>query len=118
MSRDASITIAWADGDHTFRLGWDEIEMLQEACDAGPYVILQRLGDQTCRVGDISNTIRCGLIGGGMSVSDALKKVRTYVEARPPSENLIYARAILGAGCYGAPEEELGNVEAATPETP
>lgn len=118
MSRDASITIEWADGEYPFRLGWYEIEKLQEVCDAGPYVILQRLGDQTCRVGDISHTIRWGLIGGGMSISEALKKVRTYVEARPPSENLIYARAILGAACYGAPEEELGNVEAATQETP
>ncbi len=116
MSRDASITLAWADGDYTFRLAWGELEMLQEACDAGPYVILNRLHDETWRLGDISNTIRLGLVGGGITPSEALKKTRAYVESRPPMENLIFAQAILSAACIGAPEEKLGNGEAPNPE--
>lgn len=115
MSRDATITIPWADGDYTFRLGWGEIEQLQEACDAGPYVILNRLYDSSFRVGDISHTIRFGLIGGGMPPIDALKLVRQYVEKRPPAENLIFAQAILSAGCVGAPEESVGEDEAPNP---
>ncbi len=117
MSRDASITMPWADGDYTFRLDWAALEKLQEACDAGPYVILQRMSNGGWMMQDITNTIRLALIGGGLEPIAALKKVRAYVEDRPPGENLIYAQAILTAGCIGAPEEELGNGEAASPET-
>jgi hypothetical protein len=108
MARDASITLDWADGTHSFRLAWGELAQLQEVCDAGPYVILQRLGGEAWRIEDISNVIRLGLIGGGMTPADAMKKVRAYVEARPPIENLMTAQAVLGAAVVGAPEEPIG----------
>lgn len=107
MSRDASITLDWADGTYPFRLAWGELEKLQEACDSGPYVILNRLIDGSWRLADISAVIRCGLIGGGMSPADALKKVRLYVEDRPPMENLTIAQAVLSAGIVGAPDEDV-----------
>ncbi|WP_426229291.1 gene transfer agent family protein [Pararhizobium sp. DWP3-4] len=116
MSRDATIMLPWADGDHTFRLGWGELELLQEACDAGPYVILNRLFDESWKIGDISNTLRLGLIGGGMTPGSALKLTRTYVEKRPPVENLVFAQAVLSAGCIGAPEERVGETGAPSPE--
>lgn len=47
MKRNAEITLPWADGDYTFRLGWGELELLQEECDAGPYVIAERLRSRT-----------------------------------------------------------------------
>lgn len=108
MPRDASIELDWADGTYAFRLAWGELEKLQEACDAGPYVILGRLNDGSWRIGDISNVIRLGLIGGGMTPVEALTKTREYVERRPPVENLIFAQAILSAGLIGAPEEQPG----------
>ena len=117
MSRDAQITFPWADGDFTFRLGWGELELLQESCNAGPYVILNRLYDESWRLGDISHTLRIGLIGGGMKPVDALNKVRAYVEKRPPMENLVFAQAVLSAGLVGAPEEKLGEDEAANQES-
>jgi hypothetical protein len=117
MSRDAQITFPWADGDFTFRLGWGELELLQEACNAGPYVILNRLYDESWRLGDISHTLRIGLMGGGMKPVDALNKVRAYVENRPPMENLVFAQAVLSAGLVGAPEEKLGEDEAANQES-
>lgn len=107
--RDASLTLDWADGTYAFRLGWAELEKLQEACDAGPYVVLQRLRTGTWRVGDVAHVVRLGLIGGGMTPVDALKKVRAYVEARPPAESLLPAQAILSAGVVGAPEEDDGS---------
>ncbi len=107
MSRDASVTLDWADGSYHFRLAWGELAKLQEACDAGPFVILDRLNSGACRVEDISNVIRLGLIGGGMEPVPALKKVRDYVEGRPPAESRLTAYAVLSAGCYGAPEEEI-----------
>lgn len=116
MSRDASIVLDWADGTYAFRLAWGELEKLQEACDAGPYVVLNRLIDGSWRVSDISAVIRLGLIGGGMVPADALKKVRSYVEDRPPMESITIAQAVLSAAIVGAPDEEVGKkAEAANP---
>ncbi len=114
--RDGQITLAWADGDHVFRLGWGELELLQESCNAGPYVILDRLIEKTFLVGDISHVLRLGLIGGGMAPVAALKLVRDYVEKRVPAENLIFAQAVLSAACVGAPEEKLGETDAPSPD--
>ncbi len=112
MSRDASISLTWGDGDFKFRLGWGELEELQEKTDAGPYVVLRRILDGSWRVQDISNVIRLGLIGGGMSPTDAIQKVRAYVERRPPMENVIHARAILSVALVGTADEKLGEQEA------
>lgn len=113
MSRDASIELDWADGKYTFRLAWGELSKVQEACDSGPYVVLQRLYDNSWRMNDIREVIRWGLIGGGMEPVKALKLVRDYVEERPPLESVLYAQAILSAGLQGAPEEEVGKNPAA-----
>jgi hypothetical protein len=107
MSRDASITLDWADGVHHFRLAWGELAKLQEACNCGPYVVLNRILDMSWRIEDISNVIRLGLIGGGMAPVEALQKVRSWVEDRPPMENLTTARVILMAALMGAPEEAV-----------
>lgn len=107
MSRNASITLDWGDGTYEFRLGWGEIAKIQEACDAGPFVILDRLRSGACRLEDISSVIRWGLIGGGLSPVQALKCIRLYVEDRPPGESRMTAYAIMAAGCIGAPEEQI-----------
>lgn len=107
MSRDAKITLDWADGTYDFRLGWGEIAMLQEACDSGPFVILHRLEHGFCKIEEISNVIRCGRIGAGAKPVEALQQVRTYVEKRPPAENLMLAISVLKAGVFGAPEENI-----------
>lgn len=112
MARSASVTLDFADGPHHFRLAWGELGKLQEECDAGPLVVLGRLHDSTWRVKDISSVIRLGLVGGGMDPAKAIKLVRSWVEDRPPLENLPLAQAVLAAGCVGAPEEELGKAEA------
>lgn len=105
MSRDGSIELEWADGTHRFRLGWGELAELQEKCDAGPYVVVQRLLDGTWRVQDLREVVRLGLIGGGMTPADSLKLVRLYVEARPPMESVAVAQAALMAAVIGAPDE-------------
>lgn len=108
MSRSAELTLDWADGTYLFALKWGQLIELQEKCDAGPYVVLARLEEGSWRVGDIADTIRLGLIGGGLPPLEALKLTRTYVEARPPLENLRAAQAILAAGLMGVPEERVG----------
>ena len=111
MSRDGSITLPWADGDHRFRLGWGELMLLQEATDQGAFVLLDRLSTRQCRIEEISHTMRLALIGGGETPEKALQLVRSYVEGRPPAENLMFARGILAAACYGAGDEQPGEAK-------
>ncbi|MEO7172029.1 gene transfer agent family protein [Flavobacterium sp.] len=111
MGRDASITLPWADGDYVFRLGWGELIELQEQCDAGPYVVLHRLGNGQWRVQDISHVIRLALIGGGLEPVKALTLVRNYVERLPPLTSVMMARGILALGVQGAPDEKPGEAE-------
>lgn len=107
MSRDASIgPLPWADGKYTFRLRWGELAILQEKTDCGPLYLLERLAGKHWRVADISHSIRLGLIGGGLEPAAALKLVETYVENRPPMENVMMAYAIVAAGVQGAPDEK------------
>ncbi|MCZ7451034.1 gene transfer agent family protein [Agrobacterium rhizogenes] len=114
--RSARIELDWGDGTYTFRLAWGQLIELQEKCDAGPYVILQRLQTGAWQIEDISNVIRLGLIGGGMTAVDALKKTRAYVEAFPPMDNLLPAQGILAAALMGAPDEAVGEADAAIPK--
>lgn len=114
--RDARIEFDWADGTYSFRLAWGQLGELQEKCDAGPYVVLQRLHSGAWRIEDITNIIRLGLIGGGLEPSPALKLARRYVEDRPPMESLIPAQVILSAALMGAPEEPMGEGDAANPK--
>lgn len=113
MSRDGSCTVPFNGQKTFFKLAWRELMKIQEACDAGPYVVLDRLVSGRWRLQDISEVIKWGLIGGGMPQGDALKLVENEVEGRPPLENLAIAQQILGAGVVGAPEEEVGKKSAA-----
>jgi len=108
MGRDASVTLAWADGNYTFRLAWGELIELQEQCDAGPYVVLGRLSQGAWKMQDISETLRLGLIGGGVEPAKALTLVETYVKPRPPMENLQFARGVLSLALLGPPPEKNG----------
>lgn len=106
---NGSITLDWADSTYHFRLGWSEIIELQNKIDAGPGFILDSFWNNTWKVQYISEIIRLGLIGGGKTPSEALNLVRTYVEARPPLENLSVAQAILALSMTGDDEDSGEN---------
>jgi hypothetical protein len=118
VSRDASLTIPWADGDYAFRLAIGQLRELQEKCDAGPMVIWQRLRDGSWRTDDISSVLRLGLIGGGADPVKALKLVRSYVEepgaylANAPVAMMIVWKAIAGA----PDEDETAQKKSAKPQ--
>lgn len=105
----------WADGTYEFALGWGELSELQDACGAGPFVVLARLASSQWRLEDVSTTIRLGLMGAGVDAGKALKLVKTYVESRPQDLvlNASFARGILETSIVGAPEEAPGEVQAA-----
>lgn len=106
MSRDGSTEQDFAGKRRLFRLGWDELVSLQEARDAGPFFILNRLLSGTWRLEDITETIRCGLIGSGVDAPKARILVSRHVEASPPMMHLVLAQKILGAGLMGAADED------------
>lgn len=106
MARNGDITLGWADGEYHFRLAWGQLVALQEACDAGPGEILQRLTGGRWRVQDLEQTILQGLIGGGMEAAQARKLVQSYVRESPLNENVLVAISVLMAALNGAPPED------------
>lgn len=115
MSRDARLTTRVGSTDFEFRLGWGQLIALQEARDAGPFVLLSRLGDGTWRTDDVAATLVLGLVGAGRTHGEAIAVVEGWLsaEARLPTENASLAYAVLSAGLIGAPDEPLGKATAA-----
>lgn len=117
MSRSAKVTLSWGDGEYVFRLRIGELVELQEKCDAGPAFILERLATQRWKVQDIRETIRLGLMGGGLTPTKALALVTRYVDSRPLQENINHAYVILASAIVGHEDEPLGKAEGETEET-
>jgi len=108
MSGSGAVDIVWADGEHRFRLPIGLLRELQDKTDAGPAQVFERLRLGTWRVDEIRETIRLGLIGGGMAPLDALTLVVRYVDARPLLESVNVAFAILAAALIGVPDDQPG----------
>lgn len=108
MSADGSISFLWADGEYRFRLAIGQLRELQDKTGTGPFVLFSRFMDGSWRVDDIRETIRLGLIGGGMKPTDALVLVKRYVDDRPKVENVTPARLILAAALFGDEEDQVG----------
>ena len=103
--RVTHIDLTCLDGEtYRFHVRVGELRELQDKCDAGPAVVYQRLVSGLWRLEDLRETIRLGLIGGGMAPTDAAKLVKNYVDARPLAESVPVATAILGALLVGVEE--------------
>lgn len=114
-SRDATIRLDFGDDEHAFRLRIGELRELQELCDAGPPLVLTRLASHAYKVEDVRETLRLGLIGGGMVTTDAVRLVRRYCDELPAwGENAKLAYMILGAALFGPEDEPLGKPVAAS----
>lgn len=107
-SHDGGRDFDFADGSYRFRLALKQIFELQEKCKCGFAEICNRVTGNYWYAEDITETIRLGLIGGGMDSISALGKVRRYVEASPLAENVLLAQAILLLALVGPPGEETG----------
>ncbi|WP_244595660.1 gene transfer agent family protein [Bosea lathyri] len=107
----------WADGSHRFCLPLAQLEELQTQCDAGPIVISNRLESGEWRVSDIYQTLRLGLIGGGMAPVDALRLCKAYVLDRPWLENVRPAHAVIQAVLIGKLDEPVGKSQAVGQES-
>lgn len=101
--RTSIITMIWGDGEHTFRLPYDQLVELQEKLGQGPMKTLMAFetGDWTPQ--SVYEIIRLGLIGGGMKPTDAFRLAKTYVLDRPLGESSIPAATVLSAALMGVP---------------
>lgn len=101
------VTLPWGDGEYTFRLAWGAWAEIQEKCDCGPAELLDRILSRRWRANDLFEVVRLGLIGGGMSATDALIKARRYVQDRPLLESVPAAIQIVTAALLGPQDDAV-----------
>jgi hypothetical protein len=101
--------IQWLGGEHEFALDIGGLRALQTACNAGPEQILADLSGRSWKIDHTFQTIRLGLIGGGMKADEAARIVDTAFRSHPlmlfkPTAHLIILCALMGD-----PDDPLGD---------
>lgn len=91
----------FGDGEKTFALTIPMIHELERKTGHGVLALYSRLRMQQAGLNDITETIRCALIGGGTEPREAAELVYTYAENRPLGESLGLAITILSARFFG-----------------
>lgn len=121
----AEILLTYAGSERLFALKGKQIEGLEHELNEGIGKIVMRVFsgvDYTFR--HLRQTIYWGLIGGGMSPTEATELVKQYVDGCPidptgdPSSTYKTARAVLQAVHFGWEALPEPSGEAKAPETP
>jgi hypothetical protein len=73
----APFSIVWPGGEHLFRLNLGEIRALQDSCGSSPFEVAERLFTRKPKINDVIETLRLGLIGGGMKQDEAGRLVKS-----------------------------------------
>lgn len=84
------------------------LRRVQDACDAGPQFVLNRLFDGSWRLDDLREPIIQGLVGAGMSQREAQGLVEKWLDPEPKQQFIPLAQAVLMAWLMGAEDEDLG----------
>ncbi len=109
MASNGEIELTWGDGTHKFNVAKIKSALeLEEKCDAGVAQIFQRIRSDTWKINDVRETLRIGLIGGGMMPDKALSLINRYCDDRPWAESLQPAIYVLMAAMVGVPGDEVG----------
>ncbi len=107
-------SLVWLGGEHEFALDIGSLRALQKHCDAGPQQILNRIAVGNWRVDDLYQTIRLGLIGGGMAQAEANRLTDATFQAHKLRQLRPTAQAILVDALIGDPDDPVGEVEGET----
>lgn len=86
------------------------------SADLNLFAMLRQIGGDW-RVDDVRETIRLGLIGGGMSPTDAFVFVSGYVDPYPLTDNTGLAASILMHALIGDQDDPVGKPTAETATT-
>ena len=112
------VTMTWPGGEHQFRLALAQMEGLQQKTDAGPEWLLMRLQTGQWAAAELFETLRFGLIGGGMDYGLAAKTVRDAFDRHPLISFKVPALAVLTASLYGPADDQVGKPSPAGATTP
>lgn len=108
-NRNALIVEEFGDGTYTFRLPLGQLEELQEKTGIGPFRLAQRMLSGDWSPSDVYETIRLGLIGGGLDSIKALRLIQRYAQEEGLwLRNVDIAQRVIWAALAGAPEEAPG----------
>lgn len=123
MSRSAIIENAFVgEGHYDLGLRIGELITLQEKLGSGPNKIAQRFLEGDWLVQDVTETIRLGLIGGGMSHKDAFDLVGRVVVPGHLYDYVGLAGQVVLAALGGVEDEPMGeaagDTEPGEPQTP
>lgn len=92
----AALDLPFGDGVYRFDLSKiGELRELQVKCGTGPHKIAGRLLSDEWLVDDIRETLRIGLMGGGMKSTDALRLVDRYAGEGGWLTHLPTAQAVI-----------------------
>jgi hypothetical protein len=108
----------WDGGEHPFKLNIGELRALQAATGVGPLFLMGRIVGSQWLVDDIIDTVRLGLIGGGMPDKDAkMLTDRVFTENTPALyRSTLLATRILRDAVMGEPDDPVGDVGEPMPE--
>ncbi|MBD9372114.1 gene transfer agent family protein [Rhizobium sp. ARZ01] len=107
-----SETIAWAGGEHNFRLGIGELRSIEQLSDAGVAVVFMRLIGQQWKIDDVLGPIRLGLMGAGMIESEAKAVLNRASTTHSPYALAITSAEILRRFIMWEGEDAPGEPEA------
>lgn len=123
MSGSGGIELDWADGTYSFRLTMTGIAELEGLCAAPIADIVERVGSRRFGSVDIRETVRLGLIGGGLAPVKALGLVRRYIDEQIGVKGGIglldcwpVARSVLLASYVGFVDHPLASAPETGPE--
>lgn len=112
MSAPGTRTIVWANGEDQFCIAKVGLILdLEDKCDAGFAVIMARLETGTWKLNDVRETIRLGLIGGGMKPEKAMAAVRNHVDSNPLAHSVLVAYECVRVAMFGVPDDPVGQVD-------
>lgn len=96
----STITAFW-DRERTFKLTVPAVLELERTAGTGIGALSRRVIDGTFRHLEISETLRCALIGGGASPREAADLAANYIAAQPLEASQALAVQVLHALWFG-----------------
>ncbi len=103
--RTARIKLFFGDGEHVFRMRFEQLEELQDKLEQGPMRTLMNFESTDWSPKSVFEVIRLGLIGGGKTPAEAFALAKRYCVERPLGESLPVAGAVLSAALVGVEVE-------------
>lgn len=111
MPAPGTVNIGWSNGENEFCLAKIGLMIALEEKTGVPIAqVFTRLLEGRWGVQDVRETIRLGLMGGGMSANEALQTVKIHVDENPNglTPSVLVAIEVLKAVMVGVPRDPVG----------